>query len=127
MFASGVLATGLGLLFGSLVNLSLLGQIAEGKTRATGYLSSVLEQARQTPRNRLFTISPLAPPKEPGYAMTVAIDAFDAAGVPVRLPVADPATAGAFPRPVQVRVTVVCTTPRGHMLSLPSTTCNGTP
>jgi len=116
---------GLGLLFSSLVSLNLLGQIAEGKTRATGYMSSVLEQVRQTPRQKLFSISPLAPPQEPGYAMALAIDALDAKGVAVRLPLASPAVGATLPNPLQLRVTVVCTTPKGHMLSLTSTTCNG--
>ena len=125
MFAAGVLAIGLGLLFGSLVSINLLGQVAEGKTMATAYMSSVLEQVRNTPRASLFTFVPQAAPQDPGYTMSVALDAINTSGGTVRLPLANAAAGAALPNPLAVRATVVYTTPRGHMFSITSTTFCG--
>ncbi len=126
MIAAGVLATSLGLLFGSLVSLSLLGQVAEGKTMATAYLSGVLEEVRQMPRDSLFAFSPQTPPQQPGYTLAAVLDALDADGNAVRMPLANPASGAALPEPVSIRVTVVYATPKGHVFSITSTTANGT-
>lgn len=126
MFAAGVLSIGLGLLFGSLVSIELMGQVAEGKTMATAYLSSVLEEVRQKSRSGLFEFAPQAPTQEPGWTMAAALDVLDAGGNPVRLPLANPAAGAALPDPVDVRVTVVYTTPSGHLFSITSTTAHGT-
>lgn len=125
MFAAGVLAIGLGLLFGSLVSINLLGQVAEGKTMATAYMSSVLEQVRSTPRSSVVTLVPRLAPQEPGYTMNVALEAIDASGNTLRLPLASVAAGAALPNPLAIRATVVYTTPRNHMFSITSTTFCG--
>lgn len=123
MFASGVLSMSMGVVFGSLVSTGISGQVSEGKTQATAYISSVLEQVRYTPRETLLTFSPLAPPQDPGYTMAMALDALDANGNPVRLPLANAAAGASLPSPLCVRATVVYTTPRGNLYSITSTTC----
>ena len=40
MFAAGVLATALAILFGSLVTMYTLGEVNEGRTKASNHLSS---------------------------------------------------------------------------------------
>ncbi|NTW99818.1 MAG: hypothetical protein HGB35_07825 [Geobacteraceae bacterium] len=125
MFAAGVLAMGLGMLFGSLISMNLMVQVAEGKTKATAYMSSVLEQVRETPRSTLFTFSPVAAPQCPGYAMRVVLDAVNTDGSTVRLPLANAAAGSALPSPLVIRATVAYTTPRGQEFSMTSTTLNG--
>jgi type II secretory pathway pseudopilin PulG len=125
MFAAGVLATGLGLLFGALVSINLMGQVSEGKTRAAAYMSAVMENVRQSSRVNLFYYATLPPPQEPGWTMAVTLEATNASGTAVRLPLADPTTASTLPSPLAVRATVVCATPRGNMFSMTSITYNG--
>jgi len=93
---------------------------------ATSYLSGVLEQVRTLPRKSLFTFSPPTAPQIPGYTMAVTLDAFDANGGARRLPLADAAAGSTLPTPLEVRATVVYTTPRGRLFSITSTTQNGT-
>ena len=126
MIASGIVAMSMGMLFGSMLSIGVSGQVAEGKTQATAYMLSVLEQVRYTPRNTLFTFSPPAPPVDPGYTMAVALDALDANGTAVRLPLANAAAGAGLPYPLCVRATVVYATPRGNMYSITSTTYAGT-
>jgi len=126
MIASGVVAMSMGMLFGSMVSIGVSGQVAEGKTQATAYMLSVLEQVRYTPRTSLFTFSPPAAPRDPGYTMAVALDALDANGAAVRLPLASAAAGANLPYPLCVRATVVYTTPKGNLYSVTSTTYAGT-
>jgi len=126
MIASGVVAMSMGVMFGSLVSIGALGQVAEGKTEATAYMMSVLEQVRTMPRATLFSYTPLAPPQDPGFTMALALDALKSDGTSVRLPLASQATGSTLPSPFAVRATVVYTTPRGYMYSVTSTTYAGT-
>ena len=126
MFACGVVAMSMGVLFGALVSVGVSGQVSEGKTQATAYMASVLEQVRYTPRETLLAFSPSAPPQDPGYTMAMALEALDANGSPVRLPLADASAGASLPNPLCVRATVVYTTPRGNLFSISSTTYGAT-
>jgi type II secretory pathway pseudopilin PulG len=125
MFASGVLAISMGVLFGSLVSLSTSGQVAEGKTQATAYMLSVLEQVRSTSRANIFTFTPPAAPANPGFTMAITLEALDASGGANRLPLADSSVIGSLPDPIPVRATVVFATSRGNLYSVTSTTYAG--
>jgi prepilin-type N-terminal cleavage/methylation domain-containing protein len=126
MIASGVVAMSMGVMFGSLISIGVLGQVAEGKTEATAYMMSVLEQARGMSRANLFTYTPQAPPQDPGFTMALALDALKADGTTLRLPLADQTAGSSLPAPFAVRATVVYTTSRGYMYSITSTTYVGT-
>ncbi len=126
MIASGVVAMSMGVMFGSLISIGVLGQVAEGKTEATAYMMSVLEQVRGMSRANLFTYTPQAPPRCPGFTMALALDAVKADGSTLRLPLSSPTAGSSLPAPFAVRATVVFTTPRGHMYSVTSTTYAGT-
>ncbi len=125
MIASGVVAMSMGLLFGSLVSIGTSGQVAEGKTQAVAYGMSVLEQVRYTPRAALFIYSPPAPPQVPGFTMAMVLDALDANGNAVRLPLTNAAAGAGLPNPLAVRATVVYATPRGQVCALTSTAYAG--
>ena len=57
MFASGVLATALAILFGSLITMYTLSEVNEGRARASNHLSSLLEQVRSLPLNEALTLN----------------------------------------------------------------------
>ena len=58
MFAAGVMAMALSLLFGSLISVSVIGRINESRTEAVSVLSSVLEEVRTMPLQDLQTYAP---------------------------------------------------------------------
>jgi type II secretory pathway pseudopilin PulG len=58
MFAAGVMAMALSLLFGSLISISVIGRVNQSRTEATAVLSSVLEEVRSIPFDDLQSYTP---------------------------------------------------------------------
>ncbi len=122
MFASGTLALALALLFGSLISVNVMGEINEGRTKASNHLASVLEDLRSRP---VIDVLEMDYPvyTEDGIDMAVGLEAFDANGNTVEIPVNNPQQVLAtLPNAVEIRATVVWSDSRGRLYSMSSAT-----
>jgi type II secretory pathway pseudopilin PulG len=136
MFAAGVVAMALSIIFGSLVSMSIMGRLNVGRTEATAMVASVLEEINTLP---FSDVVEYVPPdlKGPGKAFELSIEAIipaqsdgeaeeeetgasDGTRVPVPLP--DDFDSSTLPDPVEIAVTVTWQDDRGHIYrSLSST------
>src|SRR5688572_23384894 len=104
MLASGVLATALSLLFGSLMSISVIGKISEERVAARVELSSVLEEFSDMKQASDLLGYTLPTVEGPGVNHTAVVQAYLADGTAVSLPsVANPQPT--LPNPVEVKVT----------------------
>lgn len=127
MFAAGVLAITLGILFGALVTLNVMGQIAEGRTQASTALAGVLEEVRLLTFDQLIAYIP-EPIESAGLDIALLIEVFDADGDPLPLPLA-PGGGGnpisSLPNPVEVRATALWSRGGGRIFSSTASTFHG--
>ena len=123
MFAAGVMALALSMLFGSLIGINLMGEVAEGRTRAAAAMSSVMEELRTSSFDDILDFAP-TPIDHPSATFGIQVDAVDDGDNLVTLPLGENATA-TFPNPTELQVTVVWTTPQGRVYSISSSTMKG--
>lgn len=133
MFAMAILATTLSLLFGSLISISVVGQLNEEKAVANTALNSTLEELRGKPLKDLLLYVPETPEK-PGTERTVQLECYDGDGVAIPLPMdlaVDP-NSGALldalpdlPNPLEVKATLLWTNEKGHVFKAYATTSVG--
>ncbi|MBL7647532.1 MAG: type II secretion system protein [Candidatus Hydrogenedentes bacterium] len=133
MFAMGILATTLSLLFGSLISISIVGRLNEEKAVANTALSSTLEELRGKPLKDLLLYEPQTP-EWPGVERTVQLECFDEDGVAIAIPMdldVD-ADSGALleplpdlPNPLEVKATLLWTNEKGHVFKTYVTTSVG--
>ena len=123
MYAAGVLALALSLLFGSLMSLSVIGQLSESRTQAAAHVASVLEEVRRLP---LEGIVAYTPPEfyGPGVERAVNVGFYNANGELVALPVGEDVPAG-LPNPLQVRAEFIWSDDRGRLYSVQAVTNHG--
>jgi type II secretory pathway pseudopilin PulG len=117
MFAAGVLGMALTLLFGSLLTISAVGGMAEGRGIAVTHLASVMEQLRALNYNEMLAYQP------PGFTALgateqVKVECFKDDGTTVQLPVAPGSLPTPLPNPARARCTISWYDQRGHALSL---------
>lgn len=122
MFAAGTLALALALLFGSLISVNVIGEINEGRTKASNHLASVLEDLRSRPALDVLSMEyPVY--TEDGVDMAVGLETFTTGGETVDIPVGNPQQVLAtLPNAVEVRATVVWSDSRGRLYSMSSAT-----
>ncbi|HOQ89694.1 MAG TPA: prepilin-type N-terminal cleavage/methylation domain-containing protein [Candidatus Hydrogenedentes bacterium] len=116
MFAVGVLASALAILFGSLVTMYTMGEINEGRAKASNHLASILDHIRYLPLRDALTLNvPLY--RENSIEMAAELQVRDAGGNLIDLPVVDPvATMALLPQDaVEFRCRVVWQDSRGHI------------
>lgn len=123
MFAAGVMAVALSMLFGSLIGINLMGEVAEGRSRASTVMSSVLEEVRASNFNTILEFAP-TPITHPGVTIVVQLEVVDEDGNLTQVPLAEDAEVN-FPNPAEIKATVVWTTPRGRAYSMTSSTMKG--
>lgn len=110
MFAAGVIALGLSMLFGSLVSINVMGEVSRDRAVAESTLASVLEDIRLQSFTDLQSYRLPFPLEEPGIAQGMAVRMNDEDGNPVWLPMSTvdgSVSAGStpsFPNPVEVEV-----------------------
>lgn len=130
MFAMGILATTLSLLFGSLISISVVGKINEEKAVANTALNSTLEELRGKPLKDLLLYAPDTPEK-PGVERSVLLECYDADGTAVELPMdlaVDPDSGALLealpdlPNPLEVKATLLWTNEKGHVFKSYATT-----
>lgn len=127
-FAASVLALALAMLFGSLLNLRVIGQTSADRSVALAQLASVMEEIRGLPLNELMQYTQ---PEfsGPGTKQAVLIEAFDTDGDPVPMPVKPDALgvlnlpgANTFPNPLEIKVTFAWSDTAGRVYSVRATT-----
>lgn len=131
MFACGVLALALSMIFGSLVSLSIIGQISEERTCANSAVASILEEVRSVSSDELRGYVPPADLVMPGISQTVTVEcvipgatsadgtAGETAYVPLPLPTG---SEQAFPSPMEIRVTLSWQERGGHVFQVMAST-----
>ena len=120
MFAAGVLAMALSLLFGSLLSMNVVGQISESRTSAASQLASVLEELREMPIEQVVNYTP---PElyGPGVSTVVSVGYYDADDGFVLLPLAGDAPLN-LPNPLQVKAELIWTDERDRLYSMEAVT-----
>lgn len=134
MLASGVMVTTLAMLFGSLLSVSLVGEIAEQREVAVSHIASVMETMRTTPLNELPSME-LPPMGGLGCAEVVQIAYINESGEAVVIMSGSPdpygdtlgdmdgedggQTTGEFdptvlPNPLELQVTIDWVNSQGH-------------
>lgn len=129
-FAAGVLATALALLFGALLNMRVIGQVASDRSVALAQLASVMEDLRTSNYNSLMDYAQPTNLKGPGVENAVLLECYDKDGKSIPLPWepakdapdAKPPSAGSMPNPLEVRVTVAWTDEAGRIFSVHAAT-----
>ncbi len=107
-FAAGVLATALGIMFSALITLAVMGDVAEGRSRATTAMSGVMEGMRAAGPMAVLTSEP-APVSCDGHTMAVMMEVFDTDGEPMALPITPDVNGNLppLPEPMEIRVTLM--------------------
>ena len=125
-FAAGVLATALGIMFSALITLAVMGDVAEGRSRATTAMAGVMEEMRSATPMDVLTTAP-APVTTDGHTMAVMMEVFDTSGDPLVLPLTPDISGNLppLPEPMEIRVTLMWEGRRGHTFSTRSATMMG--
>lgn len=131
-FAMGILATTLSLLFGSLINITVVSRLNEERAIANTELASILEDMRGRPLADVLEYAPEIP-GHPGVEQTVLMECYNGDGGAVSLPMAlsrdeQGALTGPLPdlpNPLEVKVTLLWTTDSGHVFKAEATTSLG--
>ena len=131
-FAMGILATALSLLFGALINITVIGRLNEDKAIATTELSTILEEMRGASLAEIVTYTPEVP-AHPGVEQVVVLECFDADATALTLPL--PLTLDDngnpvgplpdLPNPLEVKATLLWTNESGHVFQASTTTSLG--
>lgn len=132
MFAMGILAMTLSLLFGSLISISVVGKVNEEKAVANTAISSTLEALRGMPLKDLLLYTPDLPEK-PGVERTVSLECYDDDGVAIPMPMDLAVDENGvlqealpdLPNPLEVKVTMLWTNEKGHVFKSYATTSVG--
>lgn len=125
MFASGVLAMGLSMLFGALISINVVGELSESRAQATAELSGILEELRFMSRNDVLAY--VAPElTQPGTYQAVTLETYDAEGTALSLPLDPGIDAEDLPVPLEVKATLIWQDESGHVFSVFATTQCGT-
>jgi len=116
MFACGVMAMALSLLFGSMVTISLANKVTEDRGIAVTHLASVMEEVRAAGSSVLGYIVPeLA---GAGVAEAITVQCYDSAGDAISLPVDPDTLGGPLPNPLQVECIATWYDEKGQVFSL---------
>ena len=116
MFACGIMAIALSLLFGSMVTISLANKVTESHAIAATHIISVMEEIRSAPATVLSYVPPTLGGGGAGAAIEV--QCYAAGDEPITLPVAVDAVTTVFPNPLHVECTAKWLDERGHEFSL---------
>jgi len=138
MFALGIVAMSLAMIFGSLISVMIMGRVSESKTEAAAVLSSIMEELQAQSFETLVKYTPPAM-HGPGVKYDVAIACVisppggslidEATGeiLPgVLLPLPLPSTfTGVLPNPLEVRAEITWQEDSGHVFKSTASTLVG--
>ena len=117
VFAAGVLAVAFSTMVGALMTLTVMGDVAEGRTRAMTGLASVTERVRAAGAQSLSeTPEPIVIDEQ---IMAVKMEVISANGENMEVPIAldDNGNLPELPDPLEVEVTVMWEDKRGRVYS----------
>jgi hypothetical protein len=112
MFASGILALALALIFGSLLSIAAVENVNRANTQATALLSSLMEDVLRTPYSSLLQYTPPSV-SGLGSGATVTVACITSSGGQITLPYSGSGTP-ALPNPVEVVITLTWQDAKGH-------------
>lgn len=119
MIASGIMATALVLLMGSLASITATGASSEERAVAASHVSSILEEVG---RSDLSTLATYQPPGFRGLRNeVVTVSVIDGNGTALPLPIAGSIPTN-IPNPVEIRVVVAWEGKSGHPYRMAATT-----
>lgn len=126
VIASGILAVVLGILFGTLVSINVMGRVAEGRSQASTILAGILEDARSRSFEELLVYNP-PPINAPGMDVAVQLEAVLPNGttVPLPLPSGGAVSPATLPNPLEIQATLFWTIQEDWVFSLTSATFHG--
>jgi prepilin-type N-terminal cleavage/methylation domain-containing protein len=118
MLASGVVAFALSMLFGSLISVSVMGEVTESKADASIALDGILEYTRSLDyEDMLEFVSPEI--EGVGAKSVITLECFDAEGESIALPLTAAAgeelTIPALPNPLEIKATITWSDNTGHV------------
>jgi len=125
MFAAGVVAIALSALFGSMINISVMGQVTEARADTSTALGRILEFTRVMDFEELMEY---VPPEIEGVGVknVITLECFDADGATVSLPLVaaegDEVVIPPLPNPLEVRATITWADERGRLFEAWSST-----
>ena len=132
MFACGIAATALSLIFGSLISISVVGRINESRSAAVTALDSVMEEIRSIPYGELLTYFPPDDIEGPGTHRVVEVACLIPGGgenegesysrIPLPL---EEGTQPILPNPIEVEVTLTWQEDSGHTFQVKASTLKG--
>ena len=125
VFAAGVLAVALSTMVGALLTLTVMGDVAEGRTQAMTALASVMEQTRAAGPQALAQTP--VPMEVDGQTMAVSMEIINPNGENMSVPVQLDADGNmpTLPDPLEVEVTVMWEDKRGRVYSTRAATILG--
>jgi hypothetical protein len=106
MFAAGVMAVALSMLFGSMISISAVGEINEDQTIGMTLLSGELEKIRSMPFEDLMDYSPQYIEDGPGAYSGIYLECYDADGHRWPLPFHYRDDVD-LPNPLKIRATMI--------------------
>jgi len=132
MFAAGIVAVVLAMVFGSLITVSAIGTINESRVEAVAALSGIMEEINTLPYDQVLEYMP--PELEmPGRYYQISVELIlpeggeglgEPGGKTIFLPL-PPEYDAPLPNPVQVRVTLAWLAESGHDFRVEATTVKG--
>lgn len=114
MFATGIMALTLAMVFGSVISLNDLSSVSSTRRVVSSHLTGVLEQLRTSSYDEVLSFTPTAS----DASETVTAVCADARGESVALPVNVQSLTEPLPNPLEVRVTVTRNDAKGHPLAV---------
>ena len=125
VFAAGVLSVALSTMVGALMTLTVMGDVAEGRTQAMTALASVMERTRAA-GPEILTQTPV-PVEVDGKTMAIMLEIIGPNGETMDVPVSLDADGNMppLPNPLEVQVTIMWEDKRGRVYSTRSTTILG--
>ena len=122
MFAAGIIALVLSLLFGALLNMSIVGSVSEGQALAVSRVASVSEELQR--RTTMTGLLSYVPPSFGGLGVAeqIQVSCFDTTGTKVNLPTTEDSLANPIPNPVEVQIAVTWRDTAGHVYTVTGST-----
>ena len=113
VFAAGIMAVSLSMIYGSMISLSDLGSLAETREIASSDLSTFMEQLRSSTVDEALALQPVVKPRE-----KIEVACVDATGAVRPLPLDPKTLSEPLPNPLEVRVTLTWILGRGRTQSV---------
>jgi type II secretory pathway pseudopilin PulG len=125
VFAAGVLAVAISTMVGALLTLTVMGDVAEGRTQATTALAGVMDRTRAAGPS-ILTEAP-APLVIDGKTMAISMEIINTSGTNIEVPIALDADGNlpTLPDPLEVMVTIMWEDNRGRVYTTRSATILG--